>query len=90
MPKQKTRKSLSKRLRITKNGKIMRRQSFSRHLKANKTNKQLRSLKRVKQIKGFYAKKVHKATGTVIKKIRASKKALNKHGKGKINSIKKA
>lgn len=67
MPKQKTRKSLAKRLRITKNGKIMRRQSFSRHLKANKTNKQLRSLRRVKQIKGFYAKKVHKATGTSVK-----------------------
>ena len=73
MPKQKTRKSLAKRLRITKNGKIMRRQSFHRHLKAHKSKKQLRSLRRVKQIKGFYAKKVHKATGTVQKK-RGTKK----------------
>jgi ribosomal protein L35 len=78
MPKQKTRKSLIKRLRITKNGKIMRRQSFNRHLKANKSNKQLRSLKRVKQLKGFYAKKTHKATGTVKRTLKTGKSTINK------------
>jgi ribosomal protein L35 len=43
----------------------MRRQSFRRHLKAAKSSKQLRNLKRVKQLTGYYAKKIHKATGTV-------------------------
>ncbi|MCX6705726.1 MAG: 50S ribosomal protein L35 [Candidatus Woesebacteria bacterium] len=77
MPKLKTRKSLVKRFRITKNGKIMRRQSFRRHLKAHKSKKQLKNLKRTVQLKGFYAKKIHKATGTVVKKAKKGKK----HGK---------
>ena len=60
----KTRKSLIKRLRITKNGKIMRLQSFRRHLKANKSKKRLRNLKKAIELTGFYAKKIRKATGT--------------------------
>jgi len=63
MPKMKTRKSLTKRFRITKTGKILRRQAFRRHLKAGKSKKRLRNLKRTIELKGFYAKKVHKATG---------------------------
>jgi ribosomal protein L35 len=59
----KSRKSITKRLKITKNGKIMRRQSFRRHLKASKSGTQLRNLKRIKQLKGYYAKKITKATG---------------------------
>jgi len=66
MQKQKTRKLLTNRLKITKNGKILRRQSFRRHLKAAKSAKRLRNLKRTVEVKGFYAKKVHKATGTVV------------------------
>ena len=34
MPKQKSRKSLTNRIKVTKNGKLLRRQSFRRHLKA--------------------------------------------------------
>ena len=63
MPKLKTRKSLTNRLKITKNGKVMRRQSFRRHLKAGKTAKRLRNLKKTIELTGFYAKKIHKATG---------------------------
>ena len=63
MPKLKSRKSLTNRLKITKNGKIMRRQSFRRHLKAGKTAKRLRNLKKTIELTGFYAKKIHKATG---------------------------
>lgn len=62
--KMKSRKSITKRLKITKNGKIMRRQSFRRHLKAGKTSKRLRNLKRIKELTGYYAKKIRKATGT--------------------------
>jgi len=64
MPKLKSRKSITTRLKITKNGKIMRRQSFRRHLKAGKSKKRLRNLKKVKELTGFYAKKIRKATGT--------------------------
>jgi len=42
MPKQKTRKSIAKRFKITKTGKVMRRGSFSRHLKAGKSKKRQR------------------------------------------------
>lgn len=59
----KTRKSLTNRLTITKNGKIMRRQSFRRHLKASKSAKRLRNLKKTIEMKGYFAKKVHKFTG---------------------------
>jgi len=63
MTKMKTRKSLTNRLTITKNGKIMRRQSFRRHLKAAKSAKRLRNLKKTIEMKGYFAKKVHKFTG---------------------------
>lgn len=63
MNKMKSRKSLTNRLKITKNGKIMRRQSFRRHLKAGKSAKRLRNLKKTIELTGFYAKKIHKATG---------------------------
>ncbi len=63
MSKQKTKKSLSNRLKITKNGKVLRRQSFRRHLKAGKTSKQLRGLKRIKHVTGYMAKKVRKFVG---------------------------
>ena len=63
MSKVKSRKSITKRLKITKNGKVMRRQSFRRHLKAGKSSKRLRNLKRIKELTGYYAKKIRKATG---------------------------
>jgi len=63
MPKVKTRKSLVRRFKITKTGKIIRRQAFRRHLKAGKSRKRLRNLKRVKEVKGFYAKKLRRAMG---------------------------
>ncbi|MDP3994813.1 MAG: 50S ribosomal protein L35 [bacterium] len=63
MPKLKTRKSLVKRFKITKTGKILRRQASGRHLKTGKSKKRLRNLKRTVEVTGFYAKKIHKATG---------------------------
>ncbi|MGA2910646.1 MAG: bL35 family ribosomal protein [Candidatus Microgenomates bacterium] len=71
----KSRKSITKRLKITKNGKIMRRQSFRRHLKAGKTSKRLRNLKRIKELTGYYAKKIRKATGS---RTRAKAKEIKK------------
>ncbi|MEK7470505.1 MAG: bL35 family ribosomal protein [Patescibacteria group bacterium] len=63
MPKQKSRKSLTNRIKVTKNGKLLRRQSFRRHLKAGKSHKRLSHLKRQVEVVGFYAKKLRKAMG---------------------------
>lgn len=41
----------------------MRRQSFRRHLKANKSAKRLKNLKRVIELKGPLAKKIRKVMG---------------------------
>jgi ribosomal protein L35 len=73
MPKMKTRKSITSRLKITKNGKVMRRQSFRRHLKANKSAKRLRNLKKTIEMTGFYAKKIRKATGTRVRESNKNK-----------------
>jgi ribosomal protein L35 len=63
MSKVKTKKSLTNRLKITKNGKILRRQSFRRHLKASKSSKQLRGLKRTLNVTGYLAKKIRTVVG---------------------------
>ena len=63
MGKVKTKKILVKRLKITKNGKVIRRQSFRRHLKATKSKKQLRNLKKSIQLTGHMAKKIRKVLG---------------------------
>ena len=63
MPKQKTRKILIKRFRITKNGKVLRRQAFRRHLNAKKSAKRKRSLKRTIITKKVHAEKIKKLSG---------------------------
>jgi ribosomal protein L35 len=62
--KMKTRKILLKRLRITKNGKVLRLQGFKRHLNAKKSSKRKRALGRVVKLNEKYAKKVRKVFGT--------------------------
>lgn len=61
--KLKTRKSLTKRFRITKSGKVLRRQGFKRHLNVKKSSKKKRRLKRIVPMHKTYAKKVRKALG---------------------------
>jgi large subunit ribosomal protein L35 len=81
MNKVKTKKSLTNRLKITKNGKVLRRQSFRRHLKASKSSKQLRNLKRTINVTGYLARKVRKVVGNrTTKKMRdvANKKQTGK------------
>jgi large subunit ribosomal protein L35 len=63
MPKTKTRKSISKRFKVTAKGKLVRRRAFRRHLKVGKSRKRLRSLGRPKTVRGVYAKKLTKAMG---------------------------
>jgi large subunit ribosomal protein L35 len=63
MPKQKTKKILTKRFRITKTGKVLRRQGFRRHLNVKKSSRKKRRLKRVISTHKTYAKKVRKVLG---------------------------
>ncbi len=63
MPKQKTRKSVTRRFRITKTGKVLRRRSFARHLNEKKTSSRKRALRRTVETKKTYAKKIKKALG---------------------------
>ena len=74
MPKIKTRKSIIKRFKITKNGKILRRRNFRRHLKASKSAKRIRNLKKQIPVREAYAKRLRKATGTALKTKKETKK----------------
>ena len=46
MPKQKTNRSVRKRIKITKNGKLKRSKAFRRHLLAGRSQKRKRNLRR--------------------------------------------
>jgi large subunit ribosomal protein L35 len=61
MPKQKTRKSVTRRFKITPTGKVLHRHAFRRHLKANKSKKQLGSLKRIAEMTGHFARRIKKS-----------------------------
>lgn len=63
MPKQKTRKSVARRFRVTKTGKVLRRRSFVRHLNEKKSSSRKRALRRTVNTKKTYAKKIKKALG---------------------------
>lgn len=63
MPKMKTRKSVLRRFKVTRTGKVIRRRAFRRHLKASKSKKQLRNLKKSIEMKGYFAKKIRKYLG---------------------------
>jgi len=74
MIKHKSRKSLTNRFKVTKAGKILRRQAFRRHLKANKSKKRLSNLRKFVGVKGFYAKKLKKAMNIKNTKVYLDKK----------------
>lgn len=61
--RQKTRKSATKRFKITKGGKILRKQAFTSHLNVKRSSKKRRAQGRQVEVKGAYAKKVRKALG---------------------------
>jgi len=63
MPKQKTKKIITKRFKITKKGKVIRRKSFARHLNAKKSSKRKRRLSRMVNTNKIYAKKIRKVLG---------------------------
>ncbi|MFA4827122.1 MAG: bL35 family ribosomal protein [Candidatus Shapirobacteria bacterium] len=59
----KIRKSVSNRFEVTKNGIVLRQSSFNRHLRRNKSKKQLRRLKGKQPVLGRFAMKVRKLLG---------------------------
>ena len=63
MPKLKTRKSITRRFKITKKGKVMRRRGFRRHLNVKKGGRRKRRLAKVVETKKVYARKIKKALG---------------------------
>jgi large subunit ribosomal protein L35 len=61
--KHKPKSSVKKRFTVTKTGKVLRRSPGLRHLKRNKTKKQLRRLKQKRNVSPAFAKKVKKILG---------------------------
>lgn len=61
--RQKTRKSATRRFRITKNGKVLRGRAFTSHLNEKRSGQKRMSQRRVVLVTGAYAKKVKKALG---------------------------
>ena len=70
MPKQKTRKSVTKRFKITKNGKIMRRHNFTRHLRVTKSKSKNRQQQKQVEVTGYFGKMLRKYLGLVPRKAR--------------------
>lgn len=61
--KQKTKKSVTRRFKVTRSGKVMRRQSFKGHLNAKKSSKRKRRLSQKVETKGKMAKKIKRLLG---------------------------
>lgn len=63
MVKQKTRKSASKRFKLTKTGKLLHRSQYLRHMRSKKTKKRIRRLKQLKNVIGKMNKKIKRMIG---------------------------
>ena len=61
--KAKTRKSLSKRFKVTKTGKVLRRAVGQDHLLAKKSSKKKRALKKLVEMDAPQAKKIRRLLG---------------------------
>ena len=58
MPKQKTHKGLRCRVRVTRNGKVIRRKAGKSHLMSSKSGKRRRQLRRQISVEGKYARTI--------------------------------
>lgn len=61
--KQKSRKSLTRRIKVTATGKLIRRTQNMRHLRRRKSKAQIRRMKTVKFVTGETRKKIMKMLG---------------------------
>jgi len=64
MPKQKTHSGASKRFRVTRTGKVMRRKGGAGHLMSSKTGKMRRHLTQVTVVKGEKARIIKRMLST--------------------------
>ncbi len=58
MTKLKTKRSASKRFKVTKNGKVLRKKAYNRHLKTTKSAKKKRHLRKTSLVASVEAKNV--------------------------------
>jgi len=63
MPKQKIRKSIKKRFKVTKKGLVLHRSHGMRHKRTNKSKAQVRRLKRIKPLHSTMGIKIKKLLG---------------------------
>lgn len=63
MPKLKTKRSVKRRFKVTKTGKVLRGSQMRSHLRSKKSKRALRALKEVKQVQGKFAKKIKQLLG---------------------------
>ena len=61
--KQKTRKGVAKRFKITATGKVLRRSQNMRHLRRRKSKKAIRAYRLPVEVKGQWAKKIKRMLG---------------------------
>lgn len=58
---------VTNRIRVTKNGKVLRRKAFKRHLNSGKSKNRLNRLSRVTEVKKVLARRLRKYLGRVKK-----------------------
>ena len=63
MSKKKIKKSVSKRFKVTKRGKVLFSHQYSSHKKLNKSKSRIRRQKEIGVLKGTFAKKIKKMLG---------------------------
>ena len=63
MPKKKVNKSIAKRFKITKTGKVLFGHQYQGHLMRKKNKRRIRRAKEVGVLKGRFAKKIKQALG---------------------------
>jgi large subunit ribosomal protein L35 len=61
MPKQKVHKGLQKRVRVTRRGKVVRKQAFRGHLMSPKSGQRRQSLRRTVEVTGKLAQNLKRA-----------------------------
>lgn len=65
--KVKTKRFVTNRIRVTANGKVLRRKAFKRHLNSGKSKNRLNRLSRVTEVKKVLARRLRKFLGKVLK-----------------------
>lgn len=63
MPKLKTKRSVKRRFKVTKTGKVLRGSQMRSHLRSRKSKRTLRAQKEGKQLTGEMAKKIRQLLG---------------------------